>query len=441
MKSKEIESTSGIATTIAVLVIIVIILAAGLGYFAISKSITSTVTSATTQEMTGPTSTVVSTATSVSTATAVSTTTSLSTATLLSTATSVVTSATTATATSTATSVVTSSFTSTKTTTSIFSNPLLLYSADAYVNESAALEAGFTAQTGIPMATPVDAGSSTLAADIKAGDPVSCFISVSRTAVESTALGTTFPGWAIAFAGDQMGIAYTSATSQSTAGAKVLAAYNTAASSNTTVAWYNFFNNLTSGAVKVGISNPNADPAGYRGWLVLELAGIAYDGGVANEQYFVNRMLTNQGNVTGASAAALVPALVTGQIQFLFIYKSYIASEALSLVQLANPVNLGVAADNTFYGQATYTTTSSGVQTVNKASAIVLWLTVPSDSTDPTDSVSFVVYVAGNYASVLKSFGLLNLNPVQLYNSTGYTVPAPLVAMLKAGTLVDEGAV
>ena len=180
-----------------------------------------------------------------------------------------------------------------------------------------------------------------------------------------------------------MGIAYTAATSQSAAG-QVLAAYNTAASTNTTGAWYNFFNNLTSGAVKVGISNPNADPAGYRGWLSLELAGIAYDGGVANEQYFVNRMLSNQGNITGTSAAALVPALITGQIQFLFVYKSYISSEGLSLIQLGNGVNLGLAAYNTFYGQATYATTA-GVQ---KASAIVLWITVPKDSTDPADSVS-----------------------------------------------------
>ena len=367
----------GIATSVAVLVVIVIILAAGVGYFALSNKA----------------------------------------------------------AVSTATTVVTSSVT--KTTTSIFANPLLMYSADAYVNESALLEQGFTAQTGIPMATPVDAGALTLAADIKAGDPVSVFLSVARPAVEGPALGSEFPGWAVAFAADQMGIAYSSTTASSTAGKAVISAYNTAVSTNTTTSWYDFFNNLTSGSVKVGISNPNADPAGFRAWMVLELAGIAYDGGVANEQYFVNRMLTNQANVTGASAAALVPALDTGHIQFLFIYKSDIASEGLSLIQLTDGVNLGLPSYNTFYGQATYTTTA-GVQ---KGAAIVLWLTVPKDSTDPTDSVNFVVYTIQNYQTVLKSFGLVNLVPVQLYNTTGYTVPAPLVSLLTAGTLVDEGAV
>ena len=384
-------ASTGIATAVAVLVVIIIVLAAGVGYFALSS------TSATV------TSTVVSTASSISTET----------------------------------SVVSSTVTSTKTTTSIFANPLLMYSADAYVNESTLLEQGFTAQTSIPMATPVAAGALTLAADIKAGDPVSVFLSVARPAVEGPALGSEFPGWAVAFAADQMGIAYSSATASSTSGKTVIAAYNTAVSTNTTAAWYYFFNNLTSGSVKVGISNPNADPAGFRAWIVLELAGIAYDGGVANEQYFVNRMLTNQGNITGASAAALVPALLTGQIQFLFIYKSDIASEGLNLVQLTNGVNLGLPSYNTFYGQATYTTTA-GVQ---KGSAIVLWLTVPKDSTDPTDSVNFVIYTIQNYQTVLKNFGLVNLVPVQLYNTTGYTVPAPLVALLNAGTLVDEGPV
>ena len=174
--------------------------------------------------------------------------------------------------------------------------------------------------------------------------------------------------------------------------------------------------------------------------MVLELAGIAYDGGVANEQYFVNRMLTNQGNVTGASAAALIPALDTGQIQFLFIYKSDISSIGLSLVQLGNGVNLGLAAYNTFYGQATYATVSGGVTTVNKASAIVLWLSVPKDSTDTVDSISFVIYTAENYQTVLKSFGLTPLTPVQLYNTTD-TIPAPILALLTAGTLVEKGAV
>jgi molybdate/tungstate transport system substrate-binding protein len=283
----------------------------------------------------------------------------------------------------------------------------------------------------------VSAGSGALAADISAGDPVSVFLSISHSSVGQGDLGANYPAWAIAFAGDQFDIAYSAATSQNAGGKAVLAAYMAASTTNTTGAWYDFFNNLTSGQVKVGIANPVADPAGYRGWLSLELAGIAYDGGIANEQYFVNRMLTSQANVTGASAAALVPSLQTGQIQFLFYYRSAVVAGGLSLVQLANPVNLGESVDNTFYGQANYTL-PSGVET---GSAITLWITVPKDSTDPADSVSFVVFVVQNYANLLKNFELTSFSPAHLYNDTATSAPAPIVALLKAGTLVEKGPV
>jgi molybdate/tungstate transport system substrate-binding protein len=383
------SSTRGIATVVIVLVIIVIILLAGVGYLIATPP---------------------KTVSSVMTTTAVAT----------------------------SVSVVSSVVTSTKITTSIFANPLLLYSADSQVNESGVLESAFTNQTGIPMATPVSAGSGALATDIAAGDPVSVFLSISHSSVSQGDLNTTFPGWAIAFAGDQFDIAYSAATNQSAAGRAVLSAYQTASTTNSTSAWYDFFNNLTSGSVKVGISNPVADPAGYRGWLALELAGIAYAGGMSGEQYFVNRTMANSVNVTGPSAAALVPALQSGQIQFLFYYRSAIVSGGLNLIQLANPTNLGVAADNTFYGQANYTVSPGDVET---GSAITLWITVPKDSTDPTDSVTFVVFVIVNYQTLLKNFMLSPFSPAHLYNSTGYTVPAPIVALLNNGTLVDEGPV
>lgn len=317
------------------------------------------------------------------------------------------------------------------------SNSLILFTADAYASESRLLEQGFTARTGIPMVTPVAAGTSTLAANIAAGDPVSVFLSVARSSVEGRALGSEFPGWAVAFAADQIGLAYTSASTTTSSARAVVLAYNTALSTNSTADWYDFFNNLTSGQVKVGISNPNDDPAGFRSWLVLELAGIAYDGGSSNQQYFVSRMLTNQGNTTGESAAALVPALKTGQINFLFIYKSDIASEGLSLIQLSNGVNLGLPSYDSFYSQATYKT-KNGLET---GSAIVLWLTVPRDSTNFSDSVRFVVYTIENYQTALKDFELVSISPAELYNTTGYQVPTPILALVRNGTLIEKGPV
>ena len=82
--------------------------------------------------------------------------------------------------------------------------------------------------------------------------------------------------------------------------------------------------------------------------------------------------------------------------------------------------------------------TSGGLE---KGAAIVLWLTVPKDSTDTANSVNFVVYTIKNYQTTLRSFGLVSIVPVQLYNTTGYEVPAPIVSLLNNGTLVDQGPV
>jgi molybdate/tungstate transport system substrate-binding protein len=322
--------------------------------------------------------------------------------------------------------------TSSATTNTSSSTPLLLYTADAYANESMVLDSGFTASTHIPITIGQDAGSSALAALIAAGDPVSIFLSVAHNTVENTSLGSEFPGWAIAFAGDQMGIAYSSTTNYTSGGRQVLASYQTAEATNTTRAWYNFFDNLTSGSVKVGISNPNEDPAGFRAWMVLQLAGVEYAG---NRSYFVDRMIGN--NVTGVSAAALVPALDTGNIQFLFIYRSDIGVSGLGLIQLANSINLGNPSYNALYSEASYTITS-GTET---GSVIELWLSVPKDTNNLNESVDFVVYVLQNYQTVLKNYDLVSFRPANLYNDTGYTVPAPIVSLLRSGALVDKGSV
>lgn len=405
-----IKREKAIGTIVAVLVIIVIILAAGLGYVALTKSstVTSTVTGSTqTATVSGTPTTIVTTVSGTPT-----------------------TIVTTNTATVSKTVTATSSCTST---------PLLLYTADAYPLEMTALGGNFTASTCIPAVLAQEQGVGADDALIAGGAPVSVFLSISKGGVESSGLGSEYPGWAVSFASDEMAIAYTSASTTSSAAQAVLTAYNTATTSNTTAAWYTFFNDLTSGSVKVGISDPNLDPAGYRAWMVLQLAGIAYGnsgaGGTAYQQSFVNNVLTNKDNATGASAAALIPALATGQINFLFIYKSDVASNGLTLMQLPNEVNLGVVSNNNFYKQATYP--SAGV--TETGAAISLWLSVPSDATNPTGAVQFVVYTIQNYQTVLKSFGLTPIIPAQLYADSNATVPSAITALVTSGTLVNEG--
>ena len=317
-------------------------------------------------------------------------------------------------------------------TSSSSSSALILYSADAYVNESTVLANSFSSATGIQVAPPKSAGSSALGQQIAEGNPVSVFISVSKTAIENSTLKSEYSGWGIAFAADQMGIAYSNLTTTNTAAKTVIDSFNKAASTNTTSAWFDFYSNLTSGAVKVGVSNPNEDPAGYRAWIVLQAAGQAY---ANNASYFVDRMLSNGGNVTGASAADLVAPLQSGNIQFLFIYKSDVVASGLNLLQLPSEVNLGSQSYNSFYEQFSYNTTGG----LEKGGAIVLWITVPKDSTNYNESVRFVAYVVQNYKTLLSPYGLVYITPAKIYNDTDGVIPTLLETMLSNGTLANGG--
>lgn len=310
------------------------------------------------------------------------------------------------------------------------STSLILYSADAYVAETAALAKGFTNQTGIPTVSPKGGGSITLAREIAQGNPVSAFVSVSKSAVSATYLNTTASGWAIAFAGDQMSIAYSNSTKQSPAAEKVINSFQTADSKNTTSAWRDFYSNLTSGAVKLGISDPNADPAGFRGWLVLEAAGYVYAQG--NQSYFASRLVENKGNVTGASAADLIAPLQAGEIQFLFIYRSVGVAQRLNYLELPSQVNLGNPSYADYYSQFKYKTAGG----VESGAPIILYVTVPKDSVNPDGSLGFTSYIVG-HTSMLSSFGLTPLSPAVLYNTT--TVPQEIQKLVSQGDVILGG--
>ncbi|MGD0636954.1 MAG: extracellular solute-binding protein [Nitrososphaerales archaeon] len=327
-----------------------------------------------------------------------------------------------------------STSTVTTTSTSVALSPVLSYSADAYATETTALLAGFSKATGIPVAPVISGGSNADASAIEAGAPDDIFISASLSATAPAHLGSLSSNWAIGFAADQMVLAYSNATLANSAASTMITQAQTALKSNATSDWNTFFTSLTSGSVKIGISSPVADPAGLRGWLVLEAAGYLYAGG--NQQAYASPLLKSGGNVTAASAAALEAPLQSGQIQFLFIYRSAAIGASLGYLTLNSHVNLSTASLATFYSQFSYTD-SAGKTT---GAPIVLCITVPLSSVNTAEAIQFVQYVVKN-AATLSSYGLVIPTPLLLYNSvaTPQTLPPAIQALLTQGTLVAAG--
>jgi molybdate/tungstate transport system substrate-binding protein len=305
-------------------------------------------------------------------------------------------------------------------------SPLLSYSADAYATETAALLDSFSQSTGIPVAPVKSGGSFADAGQIAAGAPDDVFVSVALSAAGPEYLKNESSGWAVGFASDQIVLAY----SNTSASAAVISEGTAAAQSNSTSGWNTFFTSLTSGSVKVGISDPVSDPAGLRGWLALEAAGFLYSGG--NTSAYTLRLAKTMANVTGTSAAALVAPLQSGQIQFLFIYKSAAVTDSLPYVPLDRHVNFEDPSLGTFYSKFSYQDSAG----TTAGSAIVLCITIPLDSTNQASALRFVQYVVEN-AKGLASYGLIPLTPAQLYSNVA--PPTLISQMATQGLLTEAG--
>lgn len=313
-----------------------------------------------------------------------------------------------------------------RTTTSGGSASLISFSADAYAIETTTLLSAFSKSTGIPVAPVKSGGSFADANQIAAGAPVDVFVSVSLSATGPEYLKSLSSNWAVGFASDQMVLAYTNNTS---AGG-IVSLGEAAARSNATSDWNAFFTSLTSGGAKVGIADPVADPAGLRGWLVLEAAGFLYSSG--NQTAYTSSLLKAKANLTGTHAAALVAPLQSEQIQFLFIYKSAAIADHLNYISLDRHVNFGDPALGSFYSRFSYSDSAG----VFSGSPIILCITVPLSSGNSAEALQFVLYVVEN-AGALSSYGLQPFTPALLYSNV--TPPAPIAQLVSQGLLTQAG--
>lgn len=304
---------------------------------------------------------------------------------------------------------------------------LRIYTADAYLGEVNLLSSGFKNITGVQISIN-SAGSFALAQQISQGSPCDVFFSIARSAVQKQYLGEMYPGWAIAIASDQLILAYSNSSLLNSL-VKTLLDQLLSVKGNNVSFWQNFFTILTSGNIKIGIADPSLDPAGLRGWLALEAAGKVY---ANNTNIYINRIIENKGNVTGEHAANLVTPLETGNIQFLFVYKSFAISHNLKYIALDDRINFGNLSLSQFYSKLSYTV-GGKVQT---GSPIVLYVTVPLTSKNTERAYEFVNYVA-THSYVLPKFGINVIKPSIIFNDT--SIPSSIAQLLANGTSVLGG--
>lgn len=309
--------------------------------------------------------------------------------------------------------------------------PLIVYSADAYVAEANTLLSGYHNASGYSVLKAKGGGSFMDAQEIGQGDPANAFISVSKSSFNQSYLKARYSGWAIAFASDQLVLAYSNSTDTKLVNS-IVGQFNSAHMDNSSASYRQAYENLTSGKVKVGISNPSSDPAGLRGWISLEIAGKLY---ANNEAKFTTSIRENNGVTNDTSAAELVSPLSTGNIQFLFIYKSAAISDRLPYVELSNYTNFGLASLSGFYSSFSYST-ATGPE--HGSPVLLLVTSLAGNGPVAAASLNFTVYVV-THNSEMASFGLVPFAKPLLFNDTA--LPATIETLLEEGKITQSGTI
>jgi len=136
--------------------------------------------------------------------------------------------------------------------------------------------------------------------------------------------------------------------------------------------------------VKIGHSNPNLDPCGYRSILVTKLAQIYY-----KKDNFYNKLLGYGDNyknkkenknkvIVRPKETDLLGLLEVGAYDYLYIYKSVAIQHNLKYIRLPPQISLKDKKFNNFYKQVNFKITGKepGAWITKKGSAMVYGITI-----------------------------------------------------------------
>ncbi|MPZ81903.1 MAG: extracellular solute-binding protein [Actinophytocola sp.] len=202
--------------------------------------------------------------------------------------------------------------------------------------------------------------------------------------------GPRFADWYIGFVSNRITFAY---TDQSNGAAEL-----------TTDNWREV---MSRPGVRIGRSNPDTDPSGYQTLQMLALAQDYYD-----EPKLSAEVLANSPRETMVDTEThLLPALVSGQIDYLGIYRSDALQHDLRFIDLPPQIDLSDPAQADAYESASVPT-ASGTRT---GKPIVYALTIPTNAPNTAAAQRFVEFV-------------LSSDGQKIMSDNGFTVLDPAVA-------------
>ncbi len=194
--------------------------------------------------------------------------------------------------------------------------------------------------------------------------------------------------WYLGFVSNQITFAYTS--------------HSKGASGLTPANWYKV---LARPGVRIGRSNPAADPSGYQTLQMLQLANGYY-----HQPNLSASLLKNSPDSSVAETeTSLIAALQSGQIDYLAIYKSTAQEDHLKWIALPPQINLSDPTMAAVYAKVSISAGSLGTLT---AKPIIYGLTIPAGAPDAALGDKFISFVIGPQGqAIMRSTGFVVISP------------------------------
>ncbi|NVO02346.1 MAG: tungstate ABC transporter substrate-binding protein WtpA [Bacteroidetes bacterium] len=182
-----------------------------------------------------------------------------------------------------------------------------------------------------------------------------------------------FADWNIKFASNEMAIVYTDKSRRS--------------SEINKENWYKI---MLDKNIQIGRADPNSDPCGYRAVLVSMLA----------EKYYKQVGLANQilkkdkGNIR-PKETDLLALLETGNVDYIFLYRSVAEQHKLKYFTLPDEINLKKTALNELYNSVSIEINGKkpGEKITQKGEAMVYGITIPKSSPNKKVALAFVKFL------------------------------------------------
>lgn len=182
-----------------------------------------------------------------------------------------------------------------------------------------------------------------------------------------------YAGWNIKFATNEMILAYTVRSRRSDE-----------------VNEKNWFDILLDENINIGRSDPNSDPCGYRTVLTIKLAEIFY-----NYSGLAHKLIEKNKEYIRPKETDLIALLQSGELDYIFIYRSVAEQHELKYLILPDEINLKNPGLNDYYSQVSIEISGKkpGEKIVHRGKSMVYGFTIPKNSPNPELAEKFVHYL------------------------------------------------